>query len=226
MPRRFVRERRRDPYYRAAQQLGLRSRAAFKIADLAERFPIFRPGDRVLDLGAAPGGWSLVARAAVGPNGSVTAVDPRPIPPAEGVERLRGTVGSPRGVPELGGRRFEVVLSDMSPRISGAYATDHARSVALAEAAFELARQHLVPGGSFVVKVFAGDLLDPLLERWRPHFDRLHRSKPPASRGASSELYVLGLGFRAEPGGALRPGPSGAAVAHRPPGHGIYRPAS
>ena len=225
MPRRFVRERRRDPYYRAAQHEGLRSRAAFKLADLAQRFPIFHRGDRVLDLGAAPGGWSLIAREAVGPNGSVTAIDPRRIEPAAGIELLRLTVGDPRTARALEGRRFEAVISDMSPRISGNYATDHARSVALAEAAFDLARSHLVPGGAFVVKVFAGDLLEPLAERRRPRFARVHLRKPPASRGSSSEMYVIGLGYRSEPSAAERTLEPPAAT-DPPPGHGIYRPTS
>jgi 23S rRNA (uridine2552-2'-O)-methyltransferase len=194
--RRFVAERRRDPYYRAAQEEGLRSRAAFKLRDLAHRFPIFRPGDRVLDLGAAPGGWSIVAQAEVGRSGRVTAVDPRSLEPIPGVEVLHATVGD-RDLPErLGGRAFDVLLSDMSPRISGAYATDHARSVALVREALGLAAQVLRPGGVFVAKVFDGDLMDDLLEEARSSFRRLQRTKPAASRGASSELYLIGLGFR------------------------------
>ena len=200
MGRRFLHERRRDPFYRAAQEEGLRSRAAFKLMHLARKFPIFRPGDRVLDLGAAPGGWSLVAREFVGPNGSVTAVDPRRIPPIDGVEVLHARVGDPNLQERLGPGPYEVVLSDMSPAISGAYATDHARSVELVRGAFTLARSVLAPGGAFVAKVFAGDLLGELEEEIRPHFESLRRSKPPASRGPSSELYVLGLGFRPETG--------------------------
>lgn len=194
--RRFVAERRRDPYYRAAQQEGLRSRAAFKLSHLAERYPIFRAGDRVLDLGAAPGGWSVVSRQIVGPEGAVVAVDERPVEPIEGVEVIRGRVGSETMDQRLAGRRFDVVLADMSPRVSGAYATDHARSVELLREALILARRHLETGGSFVGKVFQGDLLDPLMREVRPWFARLVRTKPPASRERSSELYVLGLEFR------------------------------
>ncbi|MCI4363409.1 MAG: RlmE family RNA methyltransferase [Thermoplasmata archaeon] len=200
MGRRFLVERRRDPYYRAAQRDGLRSRAAFKLAHLNEIYAILEPGDRVLDLGAAPGGWSVIALEAVGPRGSVTAVDERSLEPLEGVERLRGRVGSPELERRLGGRQFEVVLSDMSPRISGAYSTDHARSVELVEAAFELARICLRPGGRFVAKVFDGDLVKGLDGRLAPYFEELRRTKPPASRERSSELYLLGFGFR--PGGS------------------------
>jgi 23S rRNA (uridine2552-2'-O)-methyltransferase len=190
-------ERRRDPYYRAAQKDGLRSRAAFKLAYLSERFPIFHEGDRVLDLGAAPGGWSIVARETLRGSGSVVAVDPRPIEPIEGVRVVRGTVGDPRLLERLGSQRFDVVLSDMSPRISGAYATDHARSAALVRYAFALARSVLAEGGSFVAKVFQGDLLDELADEIAPSFERFHRTKPPASRERSSEIYLIGLGFRA-----------------------------
>ncbi len=196
MPRRFVAERRRDVYYRAARREGLRSRAAYKIRYLAERFPLFREGDRVLDLGAAPGGWSLEARDRVGPSGSVVSVDLRRLEPIEGVELLHGAVGTPELDRRPGDRRFDVVLSDMSPRISGAYATDHARSVALVELGFALARRHLERGGRFVAKVFEGDLLEPLEQQLRGSFRSLRRCKPPASREASSEIYLIGLGFR------------------------------
>ena len=196
MGRRFVDQRRRDPYYRAAQREGLRSRASFKLTSIAQRFPIFHRGDRVLDLGAAPGGWSVVARSALGATGWIVAVDPRPIEPIEGVEIVRGRVGDPRLTERLGGAPFDVVLSDMSPSISGAYATDHARSVALVRAAFDLARPLLRDGGVFVAKVFAGDLLDELEGELRPRFRRLVRTKPPASREHSSEMYLLGIGFR------------------------------
>jgi 23S rRNA (uridine2552-2'-O)-methyltransferase len=199
--RRFLNERRHDAYYRAAQQEGLRSRAAFKLAYLLERFPLARIGDRVLDLGAAPGGWSIVAVQAIGPRGRVVAVDPRPIEPIDGVTILRGKVGDTNLLERLAGTGaapFDLVLSDMSPRISGAYATDHARSVDLARNAYALAKAVLVPGGTFVAKVFDGDLLTDLRRELESSFERVRLTKPPASREPSSELYVLGLGFRPE----------------------------
>ena len=196
MGRRFVAQRRRDPYYRAAQEQGLRSRASFKLAYLGQRFPVFHHGDAVLDLGAAPGGWSIVARDAVGPRGRVVAVDPRTVEPLAGVEVLAARVGDPRLAERLGAQSFDVVLSDMSPRISGAYATDHARSVELVRLAFTLSRWVLRDGGVFVAKVFAGDLLNDLEAELRPSFERFVRTKPPASREQSSEMYLLGLGFR------------------------------
>lgn len=199
MGRRFVAERRNDPYYRAAQARGLRSRAAFKLAYLADRFPIFRPGDRVLDLGAAPGGWSLVASERVGARGAVVAVDPRLVEPIPRVAVVRALVGAPDLAVQLGPEPFDVVLSDMSPRISGAYATDHARSVALVLDAWALAQRVLKPRGRWVAKVFDGDLLPEAEAQIRPFFDRWHLTKPPASREQSSELYLLGFGYHLVP---------------------------
>ena len=199
MGRRFAEERRRDPYYRAAQREGLRSRAAFKLEYLDRRFQLFRPGQRVLDLGAAPGGWSLVAAQAVGPRGAVVAVDLRPIEPMPGVRIVRGRVGDPSLVAKLGDVPFAVVLSDLSPRISGAYATDHARSVDLAREAWSVAAQVLDRDGAFVAKVFDGDLVASLEAELAGSFDRLQRTKPPASREASSEIYLIARGFRPRP---------------------------
>jgi 23S rRNA (uridine2552-2'-O)-methyltransferase len=196
MPRRFERERRRDPYYRAAQEEGLRSRAAFKIAYLDDRFHLFRRGARVLDLGAAPGGWSIVVADRVGPRGSVVAVDVRAIEPIDAVRVVRGRVGDPELPGRLGPDPFDVVISDLSPRISGAYATDHARSVALVRDAVRLAGRVLAPGGAFAAKVFDGDLIDGLERELGASFARVRRTKPPASRGASSELYLVATGYR------------------------------
>jgi len=206
MGRRFVDQRRADPYYRAAQREGLRSRAAFKLAYLDDRFHLFRRGARVLDLGAAPGGWSMVALERVGPSGAVVAVDPRPIAPAEGLHVVRGRVGDPKLLERLGPEPFDVVLSDMSPSISGAYATDHARSVDLVRSAYALALRVLAPRGAFAAKVFAGDMVDALVTEIGPNFADVLRTKPPASRAPSSEMYVVALRFR--PSRARREGPT------------------
>lgn len=200
MSRRFVAERHRDPYYRAAQREGLRSRAAFKLDYLDRRFRLLRPGARVLDLGAAPGGWSVVAAERVGRRGEVVAVDQRPIDPIDGVRVVRGRVGDPALVDRIGPAPFDLVLSDLSPRISGAYATDHARSADLVRAALALAVGVLRPGGAFAAKVFDGDLVDGLAAEVAASFERVRRTKPPASREASSEIYLVGLGFRGGPG--------------------------
>ena len=193
---RFLRERRHDPYYRAAQQQGLRSRAAFKLVYLDQRFHLFRPGRRVLDLGAAPGGWSIIAARCVGRHGRVVAVDPRRIEPIPGVDVVRARVGDPGLRARLGPEPFDVVLSDLSPRISGAYATDHARSADLVREAWALARQVLVPGGTFAAKMFDGDMVPAVLEEIGRSCARVQRTKPPASREASSEIYIVATGFR------------------------------
>ncbi|MGP8146136.1 MAG: RlmE family RNA methyltransferase [Thermoplasmata archaeon] len=206
-------QRRADPYYRAAQREGLRSRAAYKLAYLDDRFHLFRRGAHVLDLGAAPGGWSMIALDRVAPSGLVVAVDPRPIAPADGLRVVRGRVGDPSLVERLGDARFDVVLSDMSPSISGAYATDHARSVDLVRSALALALHVLAPRGAFVAKVFAGDMIDELVLEVRPHFAEVDRTKPPASRAPSSELYVVARGFRPDLSRRERPVPP---VARRP----------
>ena len=211
MPRRFLAERRRDRYYRAAQREGLRSRAAFKLAYLDDRFRFLRRGARVLDLGAAPGGWSLIARDRVGPSGTVVAVDLRSIVPIDGVRVVRGRVGDPLLRERLGPAPFDVVLSDLSPRISGAYSTDHARSVALVREALGLARELLAPGGAFAAKVFDGDLVPALERDLASRFDAVRRTKPPASREPSSEIYLVGIGYR--PGPSRRSGPGTADAA-------------
>ena len=217
MPRRFVSERRRDPYYRAAQREGLRSRAAFKLAYVDDRFHLLRAGARVLDLGAAPGGWSVVAIERVGRRGDVVAVDPRPLEPIAGVRVVRGKVGDPGLLARLGPEPFDVVLSDMSPRISGAYGTDHARSVSLVREALRLTEEVLRTGGAFVAKVFDGDMVPELERELDVGFARVRRTKPPASREPSSEIYLLGLGFRGReergrPAGRRDPPPSASAI--------------
>jgi 23S rRNA (uridine2552-2'-O)-methyltransferase len=212
MGRRFLRERRADPYYRAAQAQGLRSRAAFKLEYLDRRFRLFRPGDRVLDLGAAPGGWALYAAGAVAPDGEVVAVDQRPIEPIHRVRVVRGRVGDPALLGRLGDAPFDTVLSDLSPRISGAYATDHARSVQLALDAYALAAQVLRPGGRFAAKVFDGELVDGLIEELAARFANVRRTKPPASREASSELYVVAVGFDPSRSGPALSDPGAAGL--------------
>lgn len=195
MGRRFLQERRTDRYYRAAQAQGLRSRAAFKLEYLDRRFGLLAPGQRVLDLGAAPGGWALYAGSIVGPSGEVVAVDLRPIDPIEHVRVVRGRVGDPRLLERLGSEGFDLVVSDLSPRISGAYATDHARSVDLVREALHLAEQVLLPGGTFVAKVFDGDLVGALVADLSARFAEVRRTKPPASREASSEVYLVAKGL-------------------------------
>ena len=186
-----------DPYVAAARQQGWRSRAAFKLAELDDRFHLIRRGSRVVDLGAAPGGWTQVALARGA--GRVVAVDLLPIDPIPGACVLQGDFTDPavqeRLLTELGGAA-DLVLSDMAPNTTGHAATDHLRIVALAEAALAFALEGLAEGGGFVAKVFQGGAEREMLDRLRRHFATLRHAKPPASRKESSELYVVALGFR------------------------------
>src|ERR1700722_11100884 len=186
-----------DPYVQAAKQQGWRSRAAFKLSELDERFHLIRRGTRVVDLGAAPGGWSQVAVRAGAAR--VIAVDLLPMDPVPGSELLLGDFTEPaiqaRLIEMLGGK-VDLVLSDMAPNTTGHTATDHLRIMALAEAALEFAVEVLADGGAFVAKVFQGGAERQMLDRLKRRFATVRHAKPPASRKESSELYVVAIGFR------------------------------
>jgi 23S rRNA (uridine2552-2'-O)-methyltransferase len=186
-----------DPYVKAAQDQGWRSRAAFKLIELDDRFHILGAGARVLDLGAAPGGWTQVAldRGAA----AVVGIDLLAIEPITGAHLIQGDATEPEHqarILELLGGRPTVVLSDMAPNTSGHAATDHIRIVTLAELALELAFEMLEPGGAFVTKLFQGGAEKHLLEPLKRRFATVRHAKPPASRKESSELYVVATGFR------------------------------
>jgi len=196
-----------DPYVAAAQAQGWRSRAAFKLMELDDKFTLLRPGMRVLDLGAAPGGWSQVAvrRGAA----KVLGLDLLPMDPVPGAEFLQGDFNEP-DMPErliaLMGGRADLVLSDMAPNTTGHAATDHLRIIALAELALDFAARVLNPGGAFVAKVFQGGTEKLMLAPMKRMFTAVRHAKPPASRKESSELYVVATGFR----GTSRPEPGSA----------------
>ena len=188
-----------DPYVAEARRLGYRSRAAFKLIELDERFRLLRPGRRVVDLGCAPGGWTQVAVARVGRHGLVVGIDVVETAALPGAALLSADIRDP-GTPaaltaELGGPA-DIVLSDMAPPATGHAATDHLRIVALAEDAFTVASQILKPGGAFVVKVFQGGAEGTLLAALKHDFVELRHAKPPASRSESAETYVVATGFR------------------------------
>ncbi|MGQ9582288.1 MAG: RlmE family RNA methyltransferase [Thermoplasmatota archaeon] len=208
MSLRWLRRRRRDPYYCLAKRESYRSRAAYKLKQLQERFFVIRPGDLVIDLGASPGGWSQVAAQLVGPRGRVVAVDRAPFRPIERVAFVRGDLRDPatreKALRVMRGELADCVLSDMSPDISGNYSIDHARSIELCEAALDFARDCLRPGGVFVTKVFQGGLFGDFLKRARASFRACRAHRPAASRSSSSEIYVVCRGFRG-------PGPAPAA---------------
>ena len=187
-----------DPYVRKAKAQGYRSRAAFKLLELDARERLLRPGMLVLDLGAAPGGWSQVASKKVGATGKVIAVDLLPMEPIAGVTIIQDDFTSSAGeaaVKEaLGGRKADVVLSDMAPNLSGIAVSDQARTMALAEIARDFALLHLQREGALLVKVFQGAGYDEYLRSLKRAFEKVVVRKPAASRGESSEQYLLARG--------------------------------
>ena len=186
-----------DPYVAAARQQGWRSRAAFKLLELDQRFQLIRRGANVVDLGAAPGGWAQVA--ARGGAARVVGVDLLAVDPVAGATILQGDFTDPamqeRLTAALGGKA-DLVLSDMAPNTTGHAGTDHLRIMALAEAALDFAVGVLAEGGGFVAKVFQGGAEKTMLERLKRDFAAVRHAKPPASRKESSELYVVATGFR------------------------------
>ena len=186
-----------DPYVAAARQQGYRSRAAFKLIELDDRFHLIGKGCRVLDLGAAPGGWSQVAvlRGAA----RVVGVDLLSIEAVQGATLIQGDFDDPdmpARLTELMGGPADLVLSDMAPNTTGHAATDHIRIMGLAELALDFASKILVPGGAFVAKVFQGGSEQTMLVPMKRMFATVKHAKPPASRKESSELYVVAQGFK------------------------------
>ncbi|MBV1797630.1 RlmE family RNA methyltransferase [Siccirubricoccus sp. G192] len=190
-----------DPYVRAAQARGLRSRAAFKLIEIDEKYRLLKPGARVVDLGAAPGGWTQVVVQKAGPRGRVVALDLLAMDPLPGATVLQGDFQDPAAeqavLTALDGPA-DLVLSDMAPNTTGHGATDHLRIIGLAELALDFAIKVLAPGGGFVAKVFQGGSEKTLLEALKRDFASVRHAKPPASRKDSSELYVVAMGFRGE----------------------------
>jgi 23S rRNA (uridine2552-2'-O)-methyltransferase len=193
--RRWLTEHFDDPYVKQAQQQGLRSRAAFKLLELQEKYHLIRPGMTVIDLGAAPGGWSQVARPLVGPDGRIIALDILAMDPLDGVEFIHGdfTEDEPLRRLEsiLGETGVDLVLSDMAPNISGMATVDQAKAMYLAELALEFSRSQLKPGGDLVVKLFQGSDFDSYVREVRSLFARVQVIKPRASRPRSREVYLL-----------------------------------
>jgi 23S rRNA (uridine2552-2'-O)-methyltransferase len=188
-----------DPYVARAHRYGYRSRAAFKLIELDDRFQLLRRGARIADLGCAPGSWTQVAIERVGARGAVVGVDIDEVAPIPGAAILRGDIRDPSIAAAIAaefGDLVDVVLSDVAPSTTGHAATDHLRIVALAEAAFALAVEILKPGGIFVAKVFQGGAEGELLVQLRQVFAEVRHAKPPASRTRSAETYVIAKGFR------------------------------
>ena len=194
-------EARRDLYVKLAKARGYKSRAAFKLLEIQEKYRIIRPGDKVLDLGCYPGGWSQVASKLVGPNGLVVGVDIKPM------EHLRlknaifvkASVEDPSLVETLRSLSpfgYDVVLSDLSPNVSGIWELDHFRQIELSKRAFLLAMHTLKENGNCVFKLFHGDYMRSFVDEVRDHFYRTVMFKPRASRRSSSEVYLVCLGLK------------------------------
>ncbi len=188
----------RDPYVKRAQQEGARSRAHYKLAEIDARDKLFRSGMTVVDLGAAPGGWSEYAAERVKPRGQVVAVDLLPLAPIAGVTFVQGDFTDPQVLDSLRqrlGGPADLVISDMAPNITGISATDQARALALAESAVAFAQSALRPGGALLVKAFHGTGFDALAADLRRHFKKVSTRKPGASRTESREVYLLAKDF-------------------------------
>jgi 23S rRNA (uridine2552-2'-O)-methyltransferase len=197
--KRWLERQLNDPYVVAAKTKGYRSRAAFKILEIDAKFHLLKKGSHVLDLGAAPGGWSQITAARVGEKGKVVAADVLDIEPIAGVDIFKCDLldaETPQILKDALGGKADVVLSDMASPTTGHRATDHIRTLALFEVALDLAEEVLKPGGAFVGKVFQGGTANELLTRVKKRFAEVKHVKPPASRSGSVELYLVALRFK------------------------------
>lgn len=199
---RWLKEHFSDPFVKKAQTEGMRSRAAYKLEEVLERDRLLRPDMVVVDLGAAPGGWSQQVRKSMGDRGRVLALDILEMPPLAGVEFLHGDFRDEsvlsRFEEMLGGEPVDLVLSDMAPNKSGMDAVDQPRMMYLAELAMDFADRHLKPGGAFLIKLFQGVGSDDYIRELRRRYEKVSIRKPAASRRRSPEVYALGQGKRAQ----------------------------
>jgi 23S rRNA (uridine2552-2'-O)-methyltransferase len=188
-----------DPYVKQSQQDGYRSRASYKLLEIQQKDKLFKPGMTVIDLGAAPGGWSQVAQELVGSKGRVIASDILPMDALPDVIFVQGDFTDESVFNELMSRidaPVDLVISDMAPNMSGNAAVDIPNAMYLVELALDMARQTLKPGGAFIAKVFQGEGFDELLSEMRSCFGKVYSRKPDASRSRSREIYQIGVGFR------------------------------
>ncbi len=196
----WMQEHVNDPYVQQAQTRGYRSRAAFKLLELAQKDRLLRPGMTVVDLGAAPGSWSQVVRERLGPGGRIIAVDVLPMEPLSGVNFVQADFREEAGLAAveaaLAGTKVDLVISDMAPNLSGIDPVDQARSIHLGELALDFALAHLRPGGDLLVKVFQGSGLAEFQRAIGKHFTKVRVRKPEASRDRSREIFLVGNGFR------------------------------
>lgn len=197
----WIRRHVNDPFVKQSQRDGYRSRASYKLLELLGHNSPIKPGMAVVDLGAAPGGWSQVAAERVGDSGHVFALDLLPMDAIAGVEFIQGDFTEQAIYDQLldliGERRVDLVISDMAPNLTGVKAIDQPASLYLVELALEMAGKVLAPGGLFIAKVFQGEGFDQLVRDARRQFEQLQMRKPEASRSASREVYLVGHGYRA-----------------------------
>lgn len=197
---RWLQEHVNDPYVKQAQKDGYRSRSSYKLIELNEKDRLIRPGMLIMDLGSAPGGWSQVAGKIVGEKGRVLATDILPMDPIYNVDFIQGDFTEEavfnQILEALGGRKPDLIISDIAPNISGIDSADQASSMYLVELALDMARRVLKSKGNFVAKVFQGSGSDAYLKELRTSFEKVSIRKPAASRPRSREVYVVGKGFR------------------------------
>ncbi|MCJ7570708.1 MAG: RlmE family RNA methyltransferase [Candidatus Thermoplasmatota archaeon] len=196
---RWYTEKKHEHYYKQAKQTGYRARSAFKLLQINNKFKIIKKDDVVIDLGAAPGGWSQVAKKIVAENGTVVGIDLSSIKAIEGIIFLRGDMAQEESITRLrqviADKEVDVIISDMSPNISGNYSVDQARSVFLCEQALKTANILLKKNGNFICKIFEGEDLKDLLEKIKSMFITVKQFNPPASRKTSSEVYIIAKSF-------------------------------
>ena len=197
--KRWLQEHDRDVYVKQARQTQYRSRAVYKLMEIDKQDQLFRPGQTVIDLGAAPGSWSQYAAERTGSNGTVIAVDILPVQPMDNVIIVHGDFTEQKTVDEclerLDGRQADLVISDMAPNISGIRTTDQARSMYLAELTYDFASNVLKQGGDMLVKLFQGSGTDPYRQQLVDIFQRVKYRKPKASKDSSREFYILAQGY-------------------------------
>ena len=201
LPKSWIKQRKRDYYYRKAKEEKFRSRAAYKLLQTVQKYKFMKRGDVVVDLGAAPGGWIQAARKIVGEEGFILGVDIKPIEPfeEENIITIVADITDPKTIETIRNllpRPADVVISDVSPKISGIWEVDHARQIDLALSSMKIACGVLKPKGNFFVKVFEGDMLKDFLDKLKERFSVVKLVKPKASRAKSSELYILALGLK------------------------------
>ena len=196
---RWYKEKKKEHFYKKAKKEGYRARSAYKLLQIQNRFHLIHPGDCVVDLGAAPGGWSQVAHKLVQPDGFVVGVDLSSIRPYEGVFFIQGDMTKDETIDAiiavLEDRPVSVVISDMSPDISGNYSIDHARSIYLCSQALKTAQRMLKNNGSFVCKIFMGDMFQEFISEVKESFNQVKQFSPNASRKSSSEQYIIARSF-------------------------------